>query len=128
MKKKPSCDMLGSVFDDMDDVCSSVMSDDVPFLEETDDDEPNVIGMDHMTDLHVTDDEGHVDGNWPKTDNPPLLDIFIAMVRVLSTAALLKLTENWGILSLLTVVGVGSGCTGSGLDYYAIKLMAEVLA
>ena len=112
-------------FDDMDDVCSSVMSEDIDGMSE--DDAQDLIDMDDMNDLDDTDDKPHVQSAWPETDDPPLLDIFTAMVHALSTAALLKLTENWSILSLVAMVGMGSGCTGSGLDFYAITLIAEVL-
>jgi hypothetical protein len=149
LKKKTSLSMEGvAVFFDMDDVCSSVMSEDIDVMSESD--AGDLIGMDDMNALddaddepHVqsgwpetddppllddTDDKPHVQSAWPETDNPPLLDIFTAIVHALSTAALLKLAANWRILSLVAMVGMGSGCTGSGLDFYAITLIAEVLA
>ena len=132
MKKKPSkCD-LELLFDDLDDVCSSAESEDPGFMDDASDVD-DLIGMPDLDGADDSDDAGDeksVDspGAWPETDNPPLLDIFMAMVRLISTAALMKLTENWGLLGMLAVVGVGSGYTGSGLDFYAISLMAEVLA
>ena len=61
------------------------------------------------------------------TEDPPLLVIVRSMLK--ENSEWTQLVENLSILSRTAStcpLGAGSGCTGSGLDWHAIKVVSEV--
>ena len=60
--------------------------------------------------------------------NDALYEVVSSMVKKLLIGGLLKLIRNWKLLAQKGSVDMGSGCTGSGLDAFAMKTICEVLA
>ena len=76
--------------------------------------------------------DSDVDDNIEEFDSvdldPPLLDAVRQMILQLDSGPYATLVENWKALSVLskhTPLCSGSGCTGSGLDWYTLKLVSE---
>lgn len=63
-------------------------------------------------------------------DFDPLLEVIKMIIAQLSTEELNELLDNWRLLAAASEkkpLPVGSGCTGSGMDYHVVKLVSEVL-
>ena len=71
-------------------------------------------------------DDGEDDGG--EETNDALYEVVSSMVKKLPIGGLLKLIRNWKLLAQKGSVDMGSGCTGSGLDAFAMKTICEVLA
>ena len=70
--------------------------------------------------------------SWPVNDEngPPLLDIVRHMIRQLSMEQLALLRRNWTVFccaSAKTPLSSGSGCTGSGMDWFVLEVVCEML-
>lgn len=62
-------------------------------------------------------------------NDPALLEVVRQMLKGLDSQSFAQLCDNWKLLSEMSVskpLGSGSGCTGSGLDWYTIKVCSEV--
>ena len=59
---------------------------------------------------------------------PPLLIVLRKCLKAMDSTTFSQLCENWRALSQLsakTPLGSASGCTGSGMDWYTLKLATE---
>ena len=70
--------------------------------------------------------------SWPVNDenSPPLLDVVRHMIRQLSVEQPALLRRNWTMFccaSAKTPSSSGSGCTGSGMDWFVLEVVCEVL-
>ena len=61
-----------------------------------------------------------------------MFSVLQKMVKQMPTEQFSQLLENWNVMSKVAAergpLGAGSGCTGSGLDFYTVKMMNEVHA
>ena len=82
-----------------------------------------------LGDSEREDETEHEDeGNESEEDEPHLLTLVRRMLKQLSSEQLMHLIDNYKVLceqSRKAPLGVGSGCTGSGMDWFVIKTVAE---
>ena len=74
------------------------------------------------------DDANHIEDFDSVDLDPPLLDAVRQMILQLDSGPNATLVENWKTLSVLSEhkpLCSGSGYTGSGLDWYTLKLVSE---
>ena len=117
-KPKQQCD-LEDVFCNMDDLyeCAS----------EAASTEPDFFGPgeEGIEDLEEDGEDGEDDAEQTKD---AFYEVVSSMVNRLPIDGLLQLIRNWKLLAQKGSVDMGSGCTGSGLDSFAMKIIGEVLA
>ena len=94
-----------------------------------DDDELDVDRLFMCEDVNYNYDD-HMDaGESEPEDNSALLDVVLMLVKRMPSNGFARLIETWRVLSefvLQEPVKVGSGCSGSGLDWHCIKIITEV--
>ena len=78
-------------------------------------------------------DDGAEDDGEDAADHsldPPLINVVRRLVARMPTNSLLQLVDNWRLLSHASTakpLPVGSGCTGSGMDWVEILAVSEVV-
>ena len=94
-------------------------------LSDTEDEDPAFNGGLFRNDEELQNEE--VD-NETFSEDPPLLKVMRLMLQSLSTEQLSSLLVNWAVLvdrSKIVELGSASGCTGSGMDWWVLKLLCE---
>ena len=117
-----------SFFDDMDDMelTSDMELDDMELT--------SALKISNFDDASDTDIEaGELDACLFLDDGaePPLLTIMKRMIQQLSNQHCGVLLENWRAMCAASekeALGVGSGCTGSGMDWLTVKMVTEARA
>ena len=96
----------------------------------------SISGSDHELDTSAMFPEAGIgdfsddDGDGKGSFEPALLKVVRMLLARMPVAELCQLVENWRLLSHASkkrAIPIGSGCSGSGMDWHVVKVISEVV-